>query len=133
MTIDKSDRKKARLMGRPIIIKDDDLESWDLIEKHAQAGCLGTSIAAKIGCCADTLYQAVERKYKMTFSAYLAQKKGEGRDILRMAQFQAAVKGNSTMLIWLGKQELGQSDNPMPSNDQSKALADAVEKLEVVE
>ena len=133
MKAEPTKKKRKTPFGRPIIIKDDDAEVWNKIEKYAQAGCLGTNIAALLGCCADTLYQAVERKYKMTFSAYLAQKKSEGHDILRMAQFQAAIKGNPAMLVWLGKQLLGQSDNPMPSNDQSKALADAVEKLEIVE
>lgn len=34
-----------------------------------------------------------------------------GRAGLRMAQFQAARKGDSTMLVWLSRQHLGQSEN----------------------
>jgi hypothetical protein len=34
----------------------------------------------------------------------------EGRMSLRRMQWQAAEKGNSTMLVWLGKQYLGQQD-----------------------
>lgn len=34
----------------------------------------------------------------------------ERRNGLRTAQFKAAKRGNGTMLVWLGKQELGQRD-----------------------
>ena len=32
------------------------------------------------------------------------------RGSLRAKQFELAMRGNPTMLVWLGKQELGQSD-----------------------
>ena len=38
--------------------------------------------------------------------------KGKRRVSLKRAQYQLAMKGNCTMLIWLGKNELGQSDEP---------------------
>jgi Fe-S oxidoreductase len=38
---------------------------------------------------------------------------------LRRAQIEVAMKGNVSMLIWLGKNMLGQSDNPMESGDQT--------------
>jgi len=38
---------------------------------------------------------------------------------LRRAQIEVAMKGNVSMLIWLGKNMLGQSDNPMESGDQA--------------
>ena len=34
----------------------------------------------------------------------------ERHDVLRTAQLRAALRGNPTMLIWLGKQDLGQRD-----------------------
>jgi hypothetical protein len=37
---------------------------------------------------------------------------------LRMAQIKVALGGNPTMLIWLGKNILGQSDNPMNTEDK---------------
>lgn len=36
--------------------------------------------------------------------------KSEGRASLRRAQFTAAVNGNATLMIWLGKQMLGQRE-----------------------
>ena len=37
---------------------------------------------------------------------------------LRKQQFDMAMKGDVRMLIWLGKQYLGQSDNPMFSDEE---------------
>ena len=34
-----------------------------------------------------------------------------GKQAIREAQFEKALSGNATMLIWLGKQYLGQADN----------------------
>ena len=36
---------------------------------------------------------------------------------LRQAQIQTALSGNPTMLIWLGRNLLGQSENPIASDD----------------
>ena len=36
--------------------------------------------------------------------------RADGRTSLRRAQWKKALGGNPTMLIWLGKQELGQKD-----------------------
>jgi hypothetical protein len=38
---------------------------------------------------------------------------------LRRAQLQLALNGNPTMLIWLGKQLLGQQDAPTNAQDQA--------------
>lgn len=38
---------------------------------------------------------------------------------LRRAQISLALSGNATMLVWLGKNILGQSDNPFNSDDNA--------------
>ena len=48
----------------------------------------------------------------MTFSQVFKAKRGVGKISLRRAQYQLALKGNSSMLIWLGKQYLDQAENP---------------------
>ncbi|WP_420411613.1 hypothetical protein [Roseibium sp.] len=63
----------------------------------------------------------------------------EGRASLRRLQFKAAEKGNAAMLIWLGKQLLGQRDTkeisgpnggPIPTIDLSEATDEQLETLE---
>jgi hypothetical protein len=44
------------------------------------------------------------------FEALYKKHQGEGKASLRRAQWKAAQEGNPTMLVWLGKQMLGQTD-----------------------
>jgi len=45
----------------------------------------------------------------------LTKGRAKGKMRLRQLQWQAAEKGNTSMLIFLGKQMLGQMDNPEAS------------------
>jgi hypothetical protein len=46
----------------------------------------------------------------MNFPEYFEQSRCVGKAALRRRQFQSAMDGNPTMLIWLGKNWLGQTD-----------------------
>ena len=46
-----------------------------------------------------------------------------GKASLRRAQFQAALDGNTTLLIFLGKNYLGQSDQGAKTEEQTKPKA----------
>lgn len=52
----------------------------------------------------------VQRTYGVNFSEYFTQKNILFKTSLRRAQFELAMKGNPTMLIWLGKQYLAQNE-----------------------
>lgn len=93
-------------MGRPL--KEID---WDQVNKLAHIQCTAKEIASFIGVDDDTLCNASKRDHGITFSDYLEQKKEGGRASLRRSQWLAASETkNPTMLVWLGKQYLGQSD-----------------------
>lgn len=71
----------------------------------------------------------------MSFAEYSDQKRAKGKLSLRRKQFQLALSGDRTMLIWLGKQYLGQVDKSeltgknggpiekrdVPANDSERA------------
>lgn len=55
---------------------------------------------------------------KVTFSQAFKKYSANGRVSLRRAQYRKAVdEGNVPMLIWLGKQHLGQSESPQSGAD----------------
>lgn len=83
---------------------------WDEIDKLLQAGCLSTEIAGRFGVCRDTLYKRCIEDNKIDYSTYSQQKKSNGEALLRAKQYSEAMKGDKSMLIWLGKNRLGQSD-----------------------
>jgi hypothetical protein len=68
----------------------------------ASLGLTTAEIASVLECSPDTL----ERNYKEE----MAEGKEKCKASVRRKQFELAMAGNPTMLIWLGKQILGQSD-----------------------
>jgi hypothetical protein len=93
-------------MGRNLISID-----WDKAASYAQAGCNGVQIAGMLGIHPNTLYEACDRENKLSFSDWIAAKRSKGDAMIIAKQFEAAIKnGDKTMLIWLGKQRLGQRD-----------------------
>ena len=75
----------------------------------ASLGLTTPEIAAVLECSPDTL----ERNY----ADQMAQGKEKCKASLRRKQFELAMAGNATMLIWLGKQMLGQKDKTEHSGD----------------
>lgn len=77
-----------------------------------RAGCDGATIAQLLGIHPDTLYAARERDFPNfpNWTAYKQEKRKQGLDLLRAKQYDIAMKGDRTMLVWLGKNYLGQTD-----------------------
>lgn len=99
--------------------------SWADVEKLCGLQCTHDEISWFLGVSEDTLTRACKREHGITFAEYFAQKRGMGRISLRRAQWQAAQKGNVTMLIWLGKQYLGQTDKIVQTDqEQDRPLED---------
>tara|TARA_R100001230_G_C5647237_1_gene152688 strand:- start:271 stop:642 length:372 start_codon:yes stop_codon:yes gene_type:complete len=55
--------------------------------------------------------------------------KSEGAVSLKRAQFDTAVSGNTAMLIWLGKNRLGQADRIETKNETEITATGALDKL----
>lgn len=103
--------EKKRGRPRKII----DLEE---VEELAAEGNTAEDIALALGIGRTSLY-----KRKDARAAF-----DKGRALLRVNlhhwQVQAAKSGNVTMLIWLGKQMLGQSDQPIDAGAEEKPRDD---------
>ena len=72
------------------------------VEKLASFGCTNIEIGSFFGCSPDLL--------EKSYSEFLTKGRDKGKIRLRQLQWKAAESGSHTMLIWLGKQILGQSD-----------------------
>lgn len=89
---------------------------WNMVDKYLEAGCTGTEIASVIGCHYQTFYDRCELEKGMGFTEYSKLKRAVGDAILRAKQYAYAMtgkNGNLGMLIWLGKNRLGQKDDPI--------------------
>lgn len=82
----------------------------DEFEKLCAIWCNEEEIAGWFNCSVDTLGRWCKRTYAITFAEVYSQKASKGCVSIRRKQFELAQSGNVSMLIWLGKQKLGQSD-----------------------
>ena len=92
---------------------------WDLVDELLKAGCLGTEIAPHFDMHVDTFYRRVLQEKFISFSEYQALKRSHGDGVLRRTQYIKALKEDNAMLIWLGKQRLGQKETHDISFDKS--------------
>jgi hypothetical protein len=71
---------------------------------------------AKLGCTVEEMcdwFGVPFNTIKYNFSSEIAKGRAETKQALRRAQIALALGGNATMLIWLGKNMLGQQENPI--------------------
>ena len=80
-----------------------------------------------------TLTRWCNEVYNLSFSEVYEQKRDIGRMSLRRNQFKLAEGGNTTMQIWLGKQVLKQSENPVQDEIKLKELELKLKEFELKE
>lgn len=116
-------------MARPEVPID-----WARVDELLEAGCIGTEIAAYFNLHPNTFYDRVQLKHNVGFTEYAAQKKFKGDSLLKEAQYKKAIKKlDNTMLIWLGKQRLGQKENAgdkIIAEDVMQAFNDLMRQLD---
>ena len=95
--------------GRKLIVWNED--TWRMFDAMCSCGALEEDIAEAIRVDADTLSAICKRdRDGLNFSEYRKLKKSKGRVSLAAKQLEVAMTGQVAMLIWLGKQWLGQKE-----------------------
>lgn len=105
--------EKVNKGGRPRKVID-----WDQVDAMCRIHCTGEEQAAVLNVDYDTLNSACKREKGMGFSEYFKQKSASGKMSLRRKQYTSAMDGNTTMLVWLGKNWLGQKDSQEESYEE---------------
>ena len=106
-------------MGRPRKdLENMEFDGWDqldaLILWSTEEFC-----AEKLGISVDTLYRRIKEKHGITFAEYKAKRQEALHINLKKKQYDVAMSGNVSMLIWLGKQWLGQKDKVENKNEHA--------------
>jgi hypothetical protein len=105
---------------------------WNIVDKYLEAGCNGPEIASVVGCSANTIYDRCESEKGVTFSTYSALKRAKGDAIIKAKQMAFAMtgkSGNLGMLIWLGKNRLGQREDPHQDIEFNGKLSETLDIL----
>ena len=100
--------EEKKKVGRPKIELDE-----ELLYKLATIHCTMKEMVDILGVSEDTL--------KRNFAGIIDKGKAEGKSRLRRKQMEVALEGNPTMLIWLGKCMLLQTETPI-AEDTNKIL-----------
>lgn len=77
------------------------------LRKLCELQCTSEEIAAWFNVCSKTIDNLRKQE---EFASIMANGNAKGRISLRRKQMQVAMKGNASMLIWLGKTILGQKE-----------------------
>jgi len=118
--------KPKRDGGRPPKLQPDET-TLGFVEGLAKIGATHTEAAVVLGVTRETFDRFI-CKHKKAEEAF-ENGRGLAKISLRRAQFRSAMGGNAAMLIWLGKQFLGQKDTHM-SRDHTRKETEY--KLELV-
>lgn len=125
-TTQKRDPLKPRKTGTKtvegvVVGRDRQVIPPEEVFKLASIGCKDREIADWFGIDNNTL--------RYNFSVELVKGRESLKQSLRRTQLGVALNGNATMLIWLGKQYLGQSDTPIDT-DHNQILPWVSEQVE---
>lgn len=112
-------------MARPKKIID-----WETVKKLCDIHCTGEEIASIVDVSYDTLERHIKAEFAMSFADFYKKHSSNGKMSLRRKQYEVAMSGNTTMLVWLGKQYLGQTDKT-ESNVKAEVstLSDLIDEL----
>lgn len=113
--------EKVSTGGRPKKILTE--EAIKLVENLARIMCTEEEIATILDVSLDTLHN---KENDVLFRSAILKGRTVGKQSLRREQFRLAMKGNVKMLIWLGKQYLGQSDRLIPVDNEENNLLNSV-------
>jgi hypothetical protein len=115
-------QSKEKKVGRPKL----DIDG-EQVTRLARLHCTMQEMADFFGCHRETLRE--------NFSSQIDKGRSEGNISLRRKQWQMAVeKGNVVMLIWLGKQMLGQRNEIIESDSNTPLpIYDIIEEQKKIE
>lgn len=109
---------KNKKMGRPKFIIDD-----KMFDTAIQLPLIKSDICSLVGNCSeDTLERYCKQRFGLRFAELQEQKRQNFRKNILGKQYELAMKGDRVMLIWLGKQYLGQREKQEIVGDAEQPL-----------
>lgn len=105
---------------------------FEILDKLMGIQCSAEECGLYFEVSVDTIDRRLKEEYDIGFADYFKQKSGQGKISLRRKQYQVALSGNVPMLIFLGKNYLGQSDKQsyIDERDEKYKTPDSLTKDE---
>ena len=112
--------------GRPPIDID-----WQQFDKLCLMQATLSEIAGWFDCEERTIENKVTSKFGISFFEYFKKKSAGGKISLRRKQYEMALSGNVSLLIWLGKQYLNQRDEPPKEETNDSSIDSLINALDL--
>ena len=113
--------KVSKKIGRP-----EKQINWEKLDAVLQFGARMLDCRGLLDVCEDTILANIKAKHGMTFTEYRDLRMSTMRAKLLQKQFDVAMNGNVTMLIWLGKQHLEQYEK-----QEHSINSDSIKKIQL--
>ena len=94
---------------------------WKQAAYLCECGALGTEVSASLGIHERTLYTRCKKDKGVDWSVFMYENRAKGDTLLKRTQYETAIQlQDKAMLVWLGKNRLGQKDkHDVTSNDET--------------
>ena len=112
----KQDAWGTKIVAGKIVGRNNIIVPPQEVEDLAAIGCSNVDIANWFG--------VTEQSIRYNFSENLIRGREQLKQTLRRAQLKLALTGNAVMLIWLGKNILGQTDSPQSTQQEVLPFSD---------
>lgn len=96
--------------------------NWKTVKNLCHILATKAEICAILEIDEKTLTGAILREHGATWEQFFSRHSSMGKTSLRRQQYRLAMKGNATMLIWLGKQALDQKDRAELGFDPNRPI-----------
>ncbi len=100
-----------------------------MVEQLARLMCTEEEIGAIINMSCDTIHN---EENDLLFRTAFENGKEQGKASLRRKQYEVAMKGNPTMLVWLGKQYLKQAEKIEADVTDNQKLEEMKAFMEII-
>jgi hypothetical protein len=97
------------MVGRKRIIID-----WAVVKEMFEAQCRVPEVAKALGISEESLYRRAQEDLNTTITELYQQCTASGQQNLKLKMYQVAMSGNVPMLIFLGKNYLGMTNDDAP-------------------
>lgn len=126
-------KKKPKRKNKPGAGRPKKIVNYKTLDSLCRIHCTGEECANILGLKYETMDEAIQRDKGKNFREYFAEKSAGGKRSLRRKQWTKALAGDNTMLIWLGKQHLGQTDVQKIETEHTERLQLEVIHVEIAE
>lgn len=108
-------------MAKKKLLEDVSVDGWALLDSlimWAEEEYCAEQLSVSV----DTMCRRIKEKFGQTFAEYRDKKRASMKTALFKKQYDIAMAGNVTMLIWLGKNYLGQTDKQETTLEAGKTI-----------